>query len=203
MARQLGLLASTALQMILVAANAAPPSSLFATRGSRPNIIFWLTDDWGYELWPSVNKQDEIATLPSGRAAYLQSAASLGVSNRYDELLPHTARHLVADGVSIRTLYTYHFCAPSRRSLMSGRFITALGEPSGGLLGLQHQTSTLANRLQTAGYATHFLGKVRRARRNGANGATDANTHYASAQAWARSPHAHTRIRTYVARGSS
>ena len=106
-----------------------PPSPPFAVRGSKPNILLWLTDDWSYELWPSVKKADEKHTFPDGRPAYTPSEAARSVPNRYDELLPHTHAAFVAGGVELRTLYTHQICSPSRRSLMSGRFMTTLGAP--------------------------------------------------------------------------
>ena len=54
-----------------------PPSSDFALGGSRPNVILFLTDDWPWELWPTV-------THGSG-----------GLPNNYSALLPSLSEEFV------------------------------------------------------------------------------------------------------------
>jgi arylsulfatase A-like enzyme len=145
--------------LVLIPPAAASPS--FGLRGSRPNILLWLLDDWSYELWPTVDKDDELNTFKDGSSAFPQSNASLRVENAYDALLPHVTEHFVQRGIALRTLYTCQICSPSRRSLLSGRFITTIGKPYGSTQALQVQASTLADRLKAAGYETHHLGERR------------------------------------------
>ena len=137
----------------------ASASPSFGLRGSRPHILLWLLDDWSYELWPGVVKADELSTFKDGSSAFPQSNASLRVNNGYDALLPHVAEHFVQRGIALRTFYTFQICSPSRRSLLSGRFMTTVGKPYGSAQALQIQASTLADRLKAAGYETHHLGK--------------------------------------------
>ena len=62
-----------------------PPSSDFALGGSRPNVILFLTDDWPWELWPTV-------THGSG-----------GLPNNYSALLPSLSEEFVDNGLHNNT----------------------------------------------------------------------------------------------------
>ena len=115
--------------------------SSFAAFASRPNVVFYLVDDWPYELWPTVR------------------VGTNGAPNRYDELLPHLSRHFVDAGLEIDHMYTHQMSAPSRRSLFSGRYMTTAGKPFGMGNSLSTRISTLGERLKAVGYSTAFFGK--------------------------------------------
>ena len=76
---------------------------------------------------------------------------------------PHMAA-LVAEGVEINRLYTYHMCTPSRSSFLSGRLPvhveTALPNPEDPNQGVPRNMTSLAQKLKAQGYATHVVGKV-------------------------------------------
>lgn len=137
----------------------ATASPAFGLHGSRPNILLWLLDDWSYELWPGVEKQDELNTNRDGTPAFTQSAASMTARNDYDVLLPNVNSTFVSSGVALRTFYTFQICSPSRRSLLLGRFMSTVGKPYGSDFAMQVQASTVADRLKSAGYSTHHIGK--------------------------------------------
>ena len=74
----------------------------FGVFGSRPHIVFHLMDDWGYNSWP-------------------------GEGDVPREMLPHIASTFVDSGLRLTRHYATRMCAPSRRSLMTGRFMPAIG----------------------------------------------------------------------------
>ena len=99
-----------------------------------PHVIFLLTDDWGWELWPRPGGPHEV-------------------------LLPQIRQHFVADGLSLARHYTYAYCAPSRQSLLSGRWPIHVNEENSVCSGISRAMSTVADRLTAAGYVSHFVGK--------------------------------------------
>lgn len=105
----------------------------WAAAGSKPHVVFALTDDWGFELWP-------------------RDAA-------HTALLPHTRRLFVEQGVQLERHYAYSYCAPSRQSLLSGRLPINVNEDNSVCSGIPREMSTIADRLKAGGYATHFVGK--------------------------------------------
>ena len=131
------------LLMLVVPAAATTPLRDFALPGSAPNIFFLLADDWPYEMWPSVTTDDH------------------GAPTNYTGLLPSIARNFVEDAMDIDLVYAQPMSAPSRRSLFSGRFMTQVGKPFGGINSLSTGISTFPERLKSAGYATFIAGKVR------------------------------------------
>ena len=112
----------------------------FALPGSRPNVIIHLMDDWPYEMWPSLD-------------------GSAAIDANYTALLPSIAREFGNDGVHIETFYSQPMSAPSRRSLFSGRYMTQVGRPYGGINSLSTRITTLGERLRAANYSTGFFGK--------------------------------------------
>ncbi|MFW5693062.1 MAG: sulfatase, partial [Thermoguttaceae bacterium] len=101
----------------------------------RPNFIVFYTDDPGY--------------------------ADLGAYGHVDDIrTPHTDA-LAAGGVLVRQGYsTAPQCVPSRGGLLVGRFQARFGLESNGspLDGFNRET-TIAERLQEAGYITAQFGK--------------------------------------------
>ena len=94
---------------------------------------FLVVDDWDWSSWPS-------------RGAYAR-------------LLPNIDANFVRSGLSLSRHYTFFTCAPSRQSLLSGRLPIHVNEQNVGCGGVPLQMATLANMLQRANYATHFIGK--------------------------------------------
>jgi arylsulfatase A-like enzyme len=132
------------------ASSATNPSSASSSAGSRPNIVFVLADDLGYQdlgsYGHSLHETPHIDSLARGGVRFTQAYANA----------PN--------------------CAPSRASLMSGRLSPAHGiytvgssargkkanrqlVPPPNTRILAEDFVTLAERLQTAGYATGHFGK--------------------------------------------
>ena len=103
---------------------------------SRPNIVFTVVDDWGFQLWPARD-------------------GSGGVRR----LLPNVSQLLVDDGLTLLRHYAYKNCAPSRQALLSGRWPVNSNEHNSNCIGMPLQVATLADLMASGGYATHFLGK--------------------------------------------
>ena len=106
--------------------------------GSRPSIVYFLADDWPHELWPNSTSDD---------------------TENYTALLPSITRHFVDDGLRLDNHYFHKISSPSRRALLSGRFVSTLGTPSGDKWALSAAISTLGDRMTEAGYSTAFFGK--------------------------------------------
>ena len=106
----------------------------FAQPGSAPNIVFFLMDDWPWELWPTT-------------------------SQAYRDLLPSLTETFVDSGMALTRHYAHAVCAPSRKALLSGRFASSLAPSNSPCRGLPIRVSTFADRLKAHGYETHFIGK--------------------------------------------
>ena len=63
----------------------------------KPHILFLLVDDWG---WANVGYHREVATR---------------------EVQTPNFDNLVKNGLELDQNYVFHFCSPSRSSLMTGR----------------------------------------------------------------------------------
>jgi arylsulfatase A-like enzyme len=114
-------------------------------RGSRPNIVMLFVDDWSKSFWPFDQKG-----LPRN-TGYTQES--------FKELLPSIRKVFVEDGMELDRHYSHSTCAPSRKSLMSGRFALHVGDANMACEPLPTRISTIGNALQDAGYSTHFIGK--------------------------------------------
>ena len=68
---------------------------------------------------------------------------------------------LVRDGISLRDHYAYLICAPTRASLMTGRYPWVVGyyDMNNDTLHCAADYTMLPSLLKQAGYATHALGK--------------------------------------------
>lgn len=116
-------------------------SALVAAEPPRPNILLIVADDLGY--------------------------GELGSYGGREIPTPHLDA-LARGGVRFTQGYvTASFCAPSRAALLTGRYQTRFGyekNPTGAAnadprIGLPVSQRTLAERLQSAGYATALVGK--------------------------------------------
>jgi arylsulfatase B len=114
-----------------------------ADGATKPHLVYVLSDNLG---WGNVGYHRAVS--PSGPSPEVQTP---------------NIDQLVASGVELDRLYTYKFCSPSRASLLTGRFPLhvnmhnkALSIPGSGMpLGF----TTIAQKLKSAGYATHAVGK--------------------------------------------
>eukprot|EP00036_Acanthoecidae_sp_10tr_P015081 CAMPEP_0206295298 /NCGR_PEP_ID=MMETSP0106_2-20121207/5093_1 /ASSEMBLY_ACC=CAM_ASM_000206 /TAXON_ID=81532 /ORGANISM="Acanthoeca-like sp., Strain 10tr" /LENGTH=580 /DNA_ID=CAMNT_0053725945 /DNA_START=6 /DNA_END=1748 /DNA_ORIENTATION=+ len=103
--------------------------------GYKPNIIFFLADDYGhYNMGWRGNKEARTPNMDT----------------------------LVADGIILDRHYVYQYCSPTRSSLLSGRLPihvntenTDADTPSG----VDIRMTTMADKLQLAGYYTAHSGK--------------------------------------------
>ena len=102
-----------------------------------PHIVFVLTDDLG---WNSAFHNDE-------------------------QLTP-TLDELASTGLVLTSHYTYKYCAPTRGSVLTGRFPFKLTAPEHNFIpwwlpvGTNLSYTMLPAKLKQAKYATHHIGKV-------------------------------------------
>ena len=102
----------------------------------RPNILFILADDMGYD--------------------------DIGFMNQHEIDTPHL-NALANDGVVLTQYYAQCVCSPSRAALMTGRYpihngvVNIVGRA--GCKGLPLRETTIADVLTTHGYDTHLVGK--------------------------------------------
>lgn len=117
-----------------------PVTTIFAQpSGSKPNILFILTDNLGY---------GEIGVYGGG-------ATRGAPTPRIDKL--------ASEGLRLTNMNMETQCTPSRSSLMTGRFAIRSGTyavPFGGVPeGLTQWETTIAESMSAAGYATAMNGK--------------------------------------------
>mmetsp|Transcript_30455 Transcript_30455/g.50442 ORF Transcript_30455/g.50442 Transcript_30455/m.50442 type:complete len:670 (-) Transcript_30455:78-2087(-) len=131
-------IASSLLAMTAVSSHLHAPaqhiSKPFGTIGAKPHVLFTVVDDWGYELWPRY-------------------------PGRLRAMLPSLTHTFVQHGMALSRHYSFHCCAPSRQSLMSGRLPIHFNEINSVCSGIPREMSTLGDKMREAGYATHFIGK--------------------------------------------
>jgi len=120
--------------LVAIAAVAASTSTS-SLAGSKPNIVYFLVDDLGN--------------------------ANVGFHN--DEPLTKNIDILHGEGIELTSFYAYKFCSPTRSSINSGRLPIHVNQqnhppnvPGGGVpLGM----TMLAEKLKSAGYISHQIGK--------------------------------------------
>eukprot|EP00940_MAST-03C_sp_MAST-3C-sp2_P003551 g3551.t1 len=117
----------------------------------RPHIVFVLADDYGHANF-GLNRREEEGTA------------------RYEAHTPNLDA-LADDGVILSNHYSYKICSPSRSSLQSGRLATHvntvntgvtvanLEDPVSGFAGIPTEMTCMGNKLKSAGYETHAIGK--------------------------------------------
>ena len=121
-------------------------SVLMVTGETKPHLMFMLVDDWGW--------------------------ANVGYHNTSNmEIVTPNINALVKEGLELNQHYAYKFCSPSRSSLMSGRLPIHVNDVNAdpdvhnpndkvsGFAGIPREMTGLAEKLQSAGYATHQVGK--------------------------------------------
>ena len=120
--------------------------AISVSAADKPHILFLLVDDWG---WANVGYHREVATR---------------------EVQTPNFDSLVKNGLELDQNYVFHFCSPSRSSLMTSRLpihvnvINGYNEynpddPISGYAGIPPKMTGIAEKLKTAGYETHMVGK--------------------------------------------
>eukprot|EP01043_Picozoa_sp_COSAG02_P042459 COSAG02_NODE_3612_length_6484_cov_22.155834_2_plen_148_part_00 len=136
-------LACGVLLLLVVAAPVAEAEAENAP-ALRPNIIFNLVDDLG---WNDVSWHREGGNIV--KTPFLESLAN--------------------SGTKLQNYYIYRFCSPSRSTFMTGRHPSHIGQQTGMNLnpmpgvacGINLKYDFIAEVLHRAGYKTAALGKVR------------------------------------------
>ena len=115
--------------------------------GSKPHIVFVLVDDWG---WANVGYHRNPPTK---------------------EVVTPNIDNLVKQGLELDQHYAYQFCSPSRSSFLSGRLPIHVNDenvpishynpndPVSGYGGIPPNMTTIATKLNEAGYMSHQVGK--------------------------------------------
>jgi len=112
----------------------------------KPHILFLIVDDWG---WANVGYHRNPPTK---------------------EVQTPNFDSLVKDGLELDQNYVFHFCSPSRSSLMTGRLPIHVNDlnkvatynpddPIGGYAGIPPNMTGIAEKLRSVGYETHMVGK--------------------------------------------
>ena len=105
-----------------------------------PHLFLLVADDYGWELFPR-----------------------LGAASPHAALQPSVTRYFVDEGFGLIRHYAPALCAPSRASLMTGRWPYRAYDFSDEVLhlwacrGISPGTGTIAERLKAAGYRTHMI----------------------------------------------
>ena len=114
----------------------------------KPHIMFMLVDDWG---WANVGYHRDTPTK---------------------EVSTPNIDSLVKDGLELDQHYVFKLCSPSRCSLLTGRLPIHVNDenkinpstynpknPVSGFQGIPRSMTVIAEKLKSAGYATHQVGK--------------------------------------------
>ena len=150
---------SAAVLGFVLLSNSSPSSAAADVAGSRPNIVFILSDDMGW--------------------------AQPGFHGGKAELTPNMDA-LAAEGMRLNEYYTHSVCAPTRAAFLTGRYAfrtwsdwrsedfgkpsylaklglelahNERGEPTRRIHALDTEERTIAEALRDAGYFTSLIGK--------------------------------------------
>ena len=108
----------------------------YGASADKPNIIFFLIDDLG---WNDTGYQGADYSTP-------------------------TLDKLATEGIRLKQYYVQPVCSPSRSALLAGKYAYNLGLAAGVItnghpFGLGLDETTFAQHLKDGGYATHAIGE--------------------------------------------
>ena len=115
----------------------APPRRVPPATGKQPHFVTLLVDDLGFDDLRSHDLGSNVTTFAP------------------------TVATLLSEGLVLDRHHAYKWCSPSRRSFLTGRFPVSLtGEQAATASNLTPlQFTLLSEKLQAAGYESHFVGK--------------------------------------------
>jgi len=124
----------------------------------RPHIIVFFADDFGW------------ANLGLHRRGSDEQDSQHGRQGTLETHTPHMDK-LADEGIVLDRHYVYKICAPSRSSMQSGRLAVHVNtantgplavnpkDPVSGFAGIPRNMTGMAQKLRSAGYRTHMVGK--------------------------------------------
>mmetsp|Transcript_4041 Transcript_4041/g.13606 ORF Transcript_4041/g.13606 Transcript_4041/m.13606 type:complete len:176 (-) Transcript_4041:292-819(-) len=119
----------------------------------KPNVLFILADDYGWA---------NMGVLRRGEVTSMQAKLEMCTPN---------AEALIHEGILLDRHYAYKICSPSRSSLQSGRLalhvnsvntgvtVVNASDHVSGAVGIPRNMTGMAQKLKSAGYKTHMVGK--------------------------------------------
>lgn len=132
-------------------------ASSSAHRQSKPHVVFFLADDYGWANF-GAHLRDLDGSDPD-------------VQQLRKEVHTPNMDLLVQQGMLLERHYTYKICSPTRSSLQVGRLpahvnaintgvtVANLSDPVSGFSGIPRNMTGVAEKLRLAGYRTHMVGK--------------------------------------------
>ena len=133
--------------LLLIAITCGANNFSSAEAADKPHIFFLMVDDWG---WANVGYHRNPPTR---------------------EVVTPNFDSLVKEGLELDQHYAFQFCSPSRCSFLSGRLpihvndknvpvsYYNLNDAVSGQGGIPRAMTTISEKLKSAGYATHQVGK--------------------------------------------
>ena len=132
---------------------------------SRPHIVFFMVDDWGWADVGYHRKDQGPADQREIQTPHIDALVSEGVElDRHcksDTTFAYTFP--VDHGGIVRPSDAYQWCTPTRSSFLSGRLPVHINYITGHVCnaaeGIPREMTSIAAQLKKAGYAAHQLGK--------------------------------------------
>lgn len=108
-----------------------------------------MTDDWSATYWPSTSGMDTTSDAGVNHKVMDNDQAMAS-------LFPKI-KHLQDEGIYMNRFYASPVCTPSRKQILSGRYVYSQG--NGDWRSLRARYTTISEKLKQAGYATAGTGK--------------------------------------------